>query len=324
MRPSRWARSSPIAASPLRCSSSSSPGSPTSPAPALVYLGGPPLRPPAVRQPHRPSPARAPVARRHRARVSPLRHRRHLHQPVPSRHPGGGAAVRRAGAARAPSGPSCRWPLASAIWYGGITLLGSLIGADWDADRRHPRGREPDDGHRHRLVLVAVGAAWYWARRRRRARERLWHATRDALDPAAPSFLAGHRHRGRIRAGGGGAPGARAGLCRSGAHARRTASWSPDICASAGASRRAGRCRSRPRRRSAGPGSRSTPTGSVNVSAAPSVLSWWSGCGPSPSATAPSVRQEDRLMAVAAELLGVGARRGGRSAPAAPDSARRE
>jgi uncharacterized tellurite resistance protein B-like protein len=36
-----------------------------------------------------------------------------------------------------------------------------------------------------------AGAAWYFARRRARARERLWHATRDALDPAAPTFLQG-------------------------------------------------------------------------------------------------------------------------------------
>jgi uncharacterized tellurite resistance protein B-like protein len=40
-------------------------------------------------------------------------------------------------------------------------------------------------------VLVVTGAVWYWMARRRRARERLWHATRDALDPAAPSFLEG-------------------------------------------------------------------------------------------------------------------------------------
>jgi uncharacterized tellurite resistance protein B-like protein len=41
------------------------------------------------------------------------------------------------------------------------------------------------------VLLIAAGVAWYWVSRRARARERLWHATRDALDPAAPSFLQG-------------------------------------------------------------------------------------------------------------------------------------
>jgi uncharacterized tellurite resistance protein B-like protein len=37
-------------------------------------------------------------------------------------------------------------------------------------------------------VLAVV---MYLRNRRRRQRERVWHATRDALDPAAPTFLAG-------------------------------------------------------------------------------------------------------------------------------------
>ena len=32
---------------------------------------------------------------------------------------------------------------------------------------------------------------WYLIKRRRRQRERVWHATRDALDPGTPSFLEG-------------------------------------------------------------------------------------------------------------------------------------
>jgi len=40
-------------------------------------------------------------------------------------------------------------------------------------------------------LILAAAAAWYWAGRRARARERLWHATREALDPAAPTFLQG-------------------------------------------------------------------------------------------------------------------------------------
>ncbi len=80
--------------------------------------------------------------------------------------------------------------IASAIWYGGITLLGSLIGAEWErivglmSDVNRTLGIVT-------VVLIAGGAVWYWNNRRRRAGERVWHATRDALDPAAPTFLAG-------------------------------------------------------------------------------------------------------------------------------------
>ena len=40
-------------------------------------------------------------------------------------------------------------------------------------------------------VLIVAGRRLVLGERRRRASERLWHATRDALDPAAPSFLEG-------------------------------------------------------------------------------------------------------------------------------------
>jgi membrane protein DedA with SNARE-associated domain/uncharacterized tellurite resistance protein B-like protein len=80
--------------------------------------------------------------------------------------------------------------VASAIWYGGITVLGSLIGAQWVRIVGILEGVNRTMGI-ITLLLVAAGAAWYWASRRARARERLWHATRDALDPAAPSFLQG-------------------------------------------------------------------------------------------------------------------------------------
>jgi membrane protein DedA with SNARE-associated domain/uncharacterized tellurite resistance protein B-like protein len=80
--------------------------------------------------------------------------------------------------------------LASAIWYGSITLVGSLIGANWERILGILEGVNRTMGILTALLLAA-GAAWYWASRRRRARERLWHATRDALDPAAPSFLQG-------------------------------------------------------------------------------------------------------------------------------------
>ncbi|MDQ2673349.1 MAG: DedA family protein, partial [Chloroflexota bacterium] len=79
---------------------------------------------------------------------------------------------------------------ASAIWYGGITLLGSLLGAQWE------RILGILEGVNRTMtvaaaVLLALGFVWHWRARRRRAQERLWHATRDALDPAAPSFLEG-------------------------------------------------------------------------------------------------------------------------------------
>jgi membrane protein DedA with SNARE-associated domain/uncharacterized tellurite resistance protein B-like protein len=80
--------------------------------------------------------------------------------------------------------------VASAIWYGSITILGSLIGAQWLRIVGILEGVNRTMGI-ITLLLIAAGAAWYWASRRARARERLWHATRDALDPAAPSFLQG-------------------------------------------------------------------------------------------------------------------------------------
>jgi membrane protein DedA with SNARE-associated domain/uncharacterized tellurite resistance protein B-like protein len=80
--------------------------------------------------------------------------------------------------------------VASAIWYGGITLLGAVLGAEWE------RILQVLAGINRSLAIVAVGAAlaagaWIWLGRRRRQRERVWHATRDALTPAAPSFMAG-------------------------------------------------------------------------------------------------------------------------------------
>jgi membrane protein DedA with SNARE-associated domain/uncharacterized tellurite resistance protein B-like protein len=80
--------------------------------------------------------------------------------------------------------------VASAIWYGGITLLGSLIGAEWDRINRIILGVNRTLGVAT-VVLVVAAVIWYLVRRRRRQRERVWHATRDALDPAAPSFLEG-------------------------------------------------------------------------------------------------------------------------------------
>jgi membrane protein DedA with SNARE-associated domain/uncharacterized tellurite resistance protein B-like protein len=80
--------------------------------------------------------------------------------------------------------------LASAIWYGGITVLGAVIGAEWERITGLIAGVNRTLGA-VTLALAVAGVAWYLVRARRRRRERVWHATRDALDPAAPSFLAG-------------------------------------------------------------------------------------------------------------------------------------
>jgi membrane protein DedA with SNARE-associated domain/uncharacterized tellurite resistance protein B-like protein len=80
--------------------------------------------------------------------------------------------------------------LASAIWYGGITLLGALIGAEWTRITALIAGVNRTLGILA-LVVLAGAAAWYLVRARQRRRERVLYATRDALEPAAPSFLAG-------------------------------------------------------------------------------------------------------------------------------------
>jgi len=80
--------------------------------------------------------------------------------------------------------------LASAIWYGGITLVGALIGAEWERISALIAHVNRTLGLAALLVAAAAGV-WYLVRAYQRRRERVWHATRDALDPAAPSFLAG-------------------------------------------------------------------------------------------------------------------------------------
>jgi membrane protein DedA with SNARE-associated domain/uncharacterized tellurite resistance protein B-like protein len=80
--------------------------------------------------------------------------------------------------------------LASGIWYGSLTVVGALIGAEW------ARITALLAGVNRTLGMVALGVAvgvaiWYLVRERQRRRERVLYATRDALDPAVPSFLAG-------------------------------------------------------------------------------------------------------------------------------------
>jgi membrane protein DedA with SNARE-associated domain/uncharacterized tellurite resistance protein B-like protein len=80
--------------------------------------------------------------------------------------------------------------VASAIWYGGITLLGAFIGAEWGRIMALIAGVNRTLGLAAGAVVVGI-VAWRLMVARRRRRERVWHATKDALDPAAPSFLAG-------------------------------------------------------------------------------------------------------------------------------------
>jgi membrane protein DedA with SNARE-associated domain/uncharacterized tellurite resistance protein B-like protein len=80
--------------------------------------------------------------------------------------------------------------LASAIWYGGITVVGAVIGAEWTRITALLTGVNRTLTITT-LIVAVLGMVWYLWRLQQRRRERVWHATRDALDPAAPSFLAG-------------------------------------------------------------------------------------------------------------------------------------
>ena len=97
-------------------------------------------------------------------------------------------------------------------------------------------GREPHARHRRGRWARSWRRSGIWLARRRRKQERVWHATRDALDPAAPSFLAG------TELAEGSARQAAALLVLELAYAdpvltpRRSRRWSPRTCGSAGAS----------------------------------------------------------------------------------------
>jgi membrane protein DedA with SNARE-associated domain/uncharacterized tellurite resistance protein B-like protein len=80
--------------------------------------------------------------------------------------------------------------IASAIWYGGITAVGAVIGAEWQRITAIISGINRTLGIATLVVVVTAGI-WYLVRNRRRRRERVYHATQDALDHTAPSFLAG-------------------------------------------------------------------------------------------------------------------------------------
>ena len=76
--------------------------------------------------------------------------------------------------------------LASGIWYGGVTLLGSVLGASWEriaailAQVNRTLGLAA-------LAGIAAWGIWLYVRARRRARERVWDAVTRALGAGAGS-----------------------------------------------------------------------------------------------------------------------------------------
>ena len=74
--------------------------------------------------------------------------------------------------------------LASGIWYGGVTLLGSVLGASWEriaailADVNRTLGIAA-------VALIAAWGIWVYVRARRRARGRVWDAVTRALGAGA-------------------------------------------------------------------------------------------------------------------------------------------
>ena len=177
--------------------------------------------------------------------------------------------------------------LASMIWYGGITLMGSLLGAQWQRilaileDVNRTMGIIA-------AVLIVVGVAWYLLARRRRGGGAALARHQGRARPRRPVVP---RRAPRSRRD----PPARRPRCWSWSWPTPTpcsrptiASWSPGTCETAGVWPRGDRSSSQRPRRSGAPASRPTPTGCGNGSAAPSVSSWWSACGPWRSATEPS------------------------------------
>ena len=76
--------------------------------------------------------------------------------------------------------------LASAIWYGGITILGAELGANWDRISVILSGVNRTLGWIAVLAVVTwAGLAWLRARRRRR--QRVWDAATRALGDPQPT-----------------------------------------------------------------------------------------------------------------------------------------
>jgi membrane protein DedA with SNARE-associated domain/uncharacterized tellurite resistance protein B-like protein len=80
--------------------------------------------------------------------------------------------------------------VASAMWYGGITILGTVIGSEWERINRIVLSVNRTLAV-VAVLMIAAAVIWYLRARRRRNRERVWHAIEDALEPATPSFMKG-------------------------------------------------------------------------------------------------------------------------------------
>ena len=76
--------------------------------------------------------------------------------------------------------------LASGIWYGGLTILGTELGANWARISAILSGVNRTLGWVALLLVVAWGAS-AWLRARRRRRERVWHAATRALGEPMPT-----------------------------------------------------------------------------------------------------------------------------------------
>jgi membrane protein DedA with SNARE-associated domain/uncharacterized tellurite resistance protein B-like protein len=80
--------------------------------------------------------------------------------------------------------------LASGVWYGGVTLLGSVLGAQWERIAAILASVNKILG----VVALALGLGWIaylWVRARRRHRERVWDAVTRALGDDAAEEDAG-------------------------------------------------------------------------------------------------------------------------------------
>ncbi len=85
--------------------------------------------------------------------------------------------------------------LASALWYGAITVLGAMLGNEWStvsATLVRLNRTLVIAG----LVLLAAGVGWWLLRRRRRRREPVWSALSEAFE-SPPVGMPGHEEVSR-------------------------------------------------------------------------------------------------------------------------------
>lgn len=74
---------------------------------------------------------------------------------------------------------------ASAVWYGGLTIAASVIGAEWSQISGLISGVNRTFGVLA-LAVVAGGLFLFYRRRRKQRRERVWYAVRRAFGADAP------------------------------------------------------------------------------------------------------------------------------------------